>query len=215
MTDLPSPKIFLYDLEILRCIPPKNASLDDRYDYCDGWGDHAGMGISVAAFRWGKIVEPRKVEWQEAGYVIGDTYGLSLLRKVAQTPRVIVAGFNSVAFDDRLLKANGVELTTQYDLLREVRIAAYGTASHNAMPRGHSYALGKIGEANGHPKTGTGELAPELWQGGYHKAVIDYCLNDVLTSCALLDLGLAGELVDPNTGKNLTLWPLYGGGERD
>jgi hypothetical protein len=35
-----------------------------------------------------------------------------------------------------------------------------------------------------------------------------YCLNDVKVTTAILELGLAGELIDPNTGKKLRLAPL-------
>jgi hypothetical protein len=40
---------------------------------------------------------------------------------------------------------------------------------------------------------------------GLHKKVVDYCLNDVAMTAAMLKLGLEGRLVDPNTGEFLQL----------
>jgi hypothetical protein len=68
--------------------------------------------------------------------------------------------------------------------------------------------LAKLGQANGFPKTGSGELAPKLWQDGRFQDVIDYCLNDVKITNEILHLGLKGKLIDPNTGRPLTLAPL-------
>jgi hypothetical protein len=76
------------------------------------------------------------------------------------------------------------------------------------VPKGWSYKLDAIAKANGMAKTGTGELAPIMWQRGQKQEVIDYCLNDVRVTTAILELGLAGELADPNTGKKLRLAPL-------
>lgn len=77
-----------------------------------------------------------------------------------------------------------------------------------AAKRTHLHAVAK---ANGMSKTGTGSLAPKLWQEGKRQEVIDYCLNDVTLTYKLLNLGLDGKLKDPNTGKSLKLRPLGGG----
>jgi hypothetical protein len=113
-------------------------------------------------------------------------------------------GFNSRNFDDKLICS--YELTN-YDLLVEIRAAA-GYQSYKDVPTGCTYKLDAIAQASDCAKTGSGELAPIMWQRGQWKEVIDYVKMDVEITSAILDLGLAGELIDPNTGRKLLLSPL-------
>ncbi|MEM9213991.1 MAG: hypothetical protein AAGD25_06550 [Cyanobacteria bacterium P01_F01_bin.150] len=202
----------VYDCEIIKCIPQKGVDNDPNYDYCDGWHDHANMGIACIGWAHsngsqGVIVIDCDDPRQEMIEMAIDTlyHGSHSL-----------VGFNSKAFDDKLIYANRIyqtihpgfdrqAITTDYDLLELIRIAAYGSPKWQDCPKGYSYALGRIGEANGFPKTGSGELAPKLWQDGKRQEVIDYCLNDVKITRALFDLGLQGQLVDPNTGSKLDI----------
>lgn len=115
-----------------------------------------------------------------------------------------IIGFNSINFDDNLMKANGILIATTYDLLCEVRVAA-GMPPHYIKGLTRSgYSLGALAETNlSTGKSGSGELAPMLWQEGKYQEVIDYCLNDVKllvelykrrsclkdpTDCSLLEL---------------------------
>lgn len=199
----------IYDCEIIKCIPPKPryaqmdwgrgelpVDLDPDLQYCNGWDDHANMGISVAG-------------WTFLGgdAVIADFSNLAEVEffrsEIAKASQVI--GFNSRNFDDRLMAANGITITTTYDLLEEVRIAAGFEAHFQSVPKGFSYSLDAIARANGTQKTGNGALASKLWQQGKKQEVIDYCLNDVRITERLLNLGLAGQLIDPNTGELLQL----------
>jgi DEAD/DEAH box helicase domain-containing protein len=116
-------------------------------------------------------------------------------------------GFNSKNFDDKLLQANGINLSTDYDVLEQIRIAAYGSPNWHDCPKGFSYSLDAITSANGFKKTGHGALAPQLWQEGKRQEVIDYCLNDCLITKEILLLGMNGLLKDPNTGNLLKLEP--------
>lgn len=186
----------IYDCEILKCIPNRDGTRFEVYEYCDGWDDHANMGISVIGCQWSGESRP---------FACFSVSEFKTVRK--QRPGYLV-GFNSRRFDDSLMRANGLYVETDYDLLEEVRIAAYGSPEWEDQPQGFSYALGAIGEANGFPKTGSGALAPQLWQQGKHQEVIDYCLNDARITKALLELGLKGNLIDPNTGQKLQLRPL-------
>jgi hypothetical protein len=187
----------IYDCEIIKCIPTKEAPISEDYEYCSSWTDFKGMGISVIGYFIRGATDP--------------AYSLAPFDdfKRAVQEASLVIGFNSWAFDDNLCKANEINILTRYDLLREIRFAALGSYNWRHSPKGYSYGLGKIAEANGMAKTGTGELAPQLWQQGKRKAVIDYCLKDVMLTEAILDLGLKGELKDPNTGKWIKLRPLY------
>lgn len=182
----------IYDCEIIKCIPTKEARFDD-YEYCDGWHDHANMGISVIGYYQSHV----------------DSYHAIVSSDLHNFPVVVagckIVGFNSRSFDDRLMAANNMPVKTDYDLLEEVRIAAGFAAHYSSVPKGYSYSLDAIARANGMAKTGSGALAPQLWQQGKHQEVIDYCLMDVKITKTLLDLGMAGKLIDPNTGSKLQL----------
>lgn len=182
----------IYDIEIANAIP-----VGDRVEginYCRGWTDYEGMGIAVIGCQLGE--DNFDCFYSTASF-------FDYLTFLDDTDYVLV-GFNSKSFDDNLLQAHGLEgIETHYDLLEEVRFAA----GHNPCraPRGYSYKLDAIARANGMAKNFDGALAPVLWQQGHVQQVVEYCLNDVAITKAILDLGLAGELIDPNTAKKLKL----------
>jgi hypothetical protein len=188
----------IYDCEIIKCIPQRDCANDARFDYCDGWHDHGGMGISV-------IGVATSSESPSAIVVDGDYEHLDIIAFEEDAKHLSVVGFNSRCFDDLLLLSHNINVKTDYDILEEVRIAAGFAAHWQSVPKGFSYKLDAIARANGMAKTGNGELAPVLWQQGKRKEVIDYCLMDVRITRSILELGLAGKLVDPNTGKKLQL----------
>lgn len=185
----------VYDTEIVNLIPSSREGKLPRYKYCSGWGDFSGMGISVIGY------------YSSVSDECFHTNSPEVFQEVASNHAVIV-GFNSRCFDDSLLKAHGVNVQTDYDLLEQVRIAAGFKAVRQSVPSGYSYKLDAIARVNGMAKTVAGELAPKLWQDGKRRAVIDYCLNDVKVTLELLKLGLDGKLKDPNTGALLKLTPL-------
>lgn len=203
----------LYDLEIIKAIPPKHGQRNPELEYCNGWGDHANMGISVIGYAMGEIISPTHIAWDEPSYLIGDAYGLrsfeGLINPSVLNHQPLLTGFNSLNFDDKLMRANGGDVLTDYDLLVEARIAAYGSDDYRDAPVGHSYKLSVLAEANGLAKTGTGANAAEQWQRGQHQAVIEYCCHDVEITCKLLNLGLKGRLINPNDGELLTLRAIY------
>lgn len=181
-------KTLIYDCEIIKCIP--NGARFSGFEYCDGWDDYENMGVSVIGYHWeGNLHHCLPPNWGNLPVI------------VSEADRIV--GFNSKSFDDNLLRANGINIKTNFDLLEEIRIAAYGSPRWEDTPKGHSYSLGKIGSANGFPKNGSGELAPQLWQQGRKDEVIEYCLNDVAITQKLYNLFLLGTLKDPNTGKLL------------
>lgn len=187
-------KYILYDIEIIKAIPDKSPI--PEIQYCGGWNDHANMGISVIGFCQiltgdddpFAVLDTRdplsSFAISKPDYLIGDEFGLAAFAKLANDADGVI-GFNSRNFDDRVMLAVGYPVATTYDLLEEVRIAAYGSADFLGAPKGYSYKLGKIGEANGHAKTGDGANAAIQWQNGEHRAVIEYCLNDVAITAQL------------------------------
>jgi len=188
--------MLVYDTEIIKCIPNGEPSLD--YEYCGGWDDFENMGISVIGF----YLSNPSSEWYK-GY-LHELNPFHEFKKLIKNESHII-GFNSKSFDDNLCKANGINIETTYDLLEEIRIAAFGSPLWQDTPKGHSYSLDAIARANGYAKTGSGAMAPMLWQEGKHQKVIDYCINDVKLTVEILKLGLAGKLINPNNGKYLQL----------
>ena len=180
-------KKLFYDCEIANCIPSTYEENDPNYKYCDGWHDFKGMGIAVIGVY---------LDWVDK-YLSFEIHELAEFAAIANSVDEII-GFNSINFDDNLLQANGINIKTTFDLLCQVRIAA-GMPPHfvRGVTRG-GYSLGAIATANlDYTKTGSGELAPKLWQDGKRQQVIDYCLNDVKL---LVDLYRLDQLVDPTDG---------------
>jgi len=188
-----------YDCEIINLIPDRKIPNDPNYTYCKGWGDYAHMGISVLGFH---------SSFDRLAYLAGEDI-------VNPDPKIdfnayikshdFVIGFNSKSFDDKLCICNGIQIKTHYDLLDQIRLAAFGTTAWQGTPGGYTYTLGAIAAANGMAKTGSGELAPKLWQDGKKQEVINYCLNDVQLEFDIFNLGINGLLIDPNNQKLLTI----------
>ncbi len=185
----------IYDIEIEKAIPGKQ--LVKGIEYCAGWSDYENMGIAVIGYKWSHE--------DAASYTTSAEGFLDMLMQYDDEYYHLI-GFNSRNFDDKLLTANGLEgVETGYDLLEQVRIAAGFKAEYKSVPRGYKYDLNSIAQANGAAKTGSGALAPVLWQQGKKQEVVDYCINDVLVTEKILQFGLAEKLVDPNTGSKLQL----------
>lgn len=189
----------VYDIEIEKAIPPKRGT--DRLSnirYCEGWHDHANMGISVVGVydylneRYRVICADNKEEMER---LINRAYS--------------VITFNGEAFDHKVLSATWdieVPVERSYDLLCEVWQAAglsrtYDHATHKG------YTLDAIAKVNlGEGKTGHGAIAPIDWQQGKIGSVIDYCLMDVRLTKGLIDLiEKNGELIDPVTNARLKM----------
>jgi hypothetical protein len=181
--------VIVYDCEIIKCIPP---AVQPDLQYCEGWHDHAGMGISVIGV-YDYLTDQYRV-------FLKDNFA-DFVKLVRDREHVI--GFNSLAFDDRLCAAHGLEVTTTYDLLCEVRVASKQPPRYRPGTR-PGYSLERLALANlGTGKSGSGALAPELWQRGQRGAVIDYCLGDVALTKRLFDR--RAGLIDPTGRGMLTL----------
>jgi hypothetical protein len=188
--------IFVYDIEIIKAIPEKDGTSINGIEYCDGWQDHVNMGVSVIGgydFAEDRYRVFTKDNWQE------------FVELIYKTP--IVAGFNSIPFDNAVLKACGIiDIWEEksYDLLREVW-KAVGLEPVFEYPSHAGYGLDAIAKANGLTgKTGNGALAPIDWQRGSIGTVIDYCLQDVAITTKLIKMVInSNELIDPKTGKRI------------
>lgn len=200
-------KGIVYDCEVICCVSPKNGELDildSNYQYANGWTDYENLGISVIGViyldsektevfvnsQWENLKFPNFSDFQQLIYNIQKNDG-------------IIAGFNSISFDDRLCRANGIAIATNFDLLQEVRVAAYGSTEWSDQPEDYSYSLDAITRANGYCKTGHGASAAKQWQDKYYFEVIDYCINDCRITKRMIELFNRGELIDPNNGRIL------------
>lgn len=183
----------IYDCEVVNCIPNWGEELDPNLKYCSGWDDFDGMGISVIG----------AYDFRQDRYRIFLEDNFQEFQKLVDDRKAII-GFNSLCFDDKLCEAHGLKVSTTYDLLAEVRVASGQPRYYvKGVTRG-GYSLEKLTWANlGYGKSGSGSLAPELWQRGQQGAVIDYCLQDVEITRRLFDRRLT--LTDPTNGETLIL----------
>ena len=147
-------KILIYDCEIINCIP--QGKRNPNFNYCGGWTDFPNMGISaIGTWRnfdlikifgkyytillpWGKyeaFINHQSLinaySFPEIGVKDFDKFfRLAMVcgqLRCAYGERIV--GFNSHAFDDRLCQANGIEITSDFDLLGEIRVAS-GQPAH-------------------------------------------------------------------------------------
>ncbi len=190
-------KPVIYDLEIKKAIPGgKDKEPRQGIEYCEGWEDHANMGIAcLCAYdyhtgRYRVFTDKNQGEW---------------MKLVAN--RDIVVGFNSMRFDQKVLEACWgpdfwVESARQYDILREIWRAVGLDVDKFVFKTHGGYSLDAVADMNlGMKKTGHGALAPIQWQEGNIGAVIDYCLEDVrITRLLFNDIIRNGKLISPKGG---------------
>lgn len=185
--------VLIYDLEIIKAIPIKGEHRLPDIDYCRGWNDHCNMGISVIC---------AYTLYDDTSHVFCEDNFEAFQQLVNDSE--IICGFNSESFDDKVCEANGLEVITTYDILREV----YEARGLDRYPQYYSalykgYGLDAMCQANGlGAKIGHGAHAPVLWQQGKIGQVINYCLRDVRMTVGLLRKILHEEcLFDPHDGK--------------
>lgn len=171
--------MIILDAEIKKAIPVRNEPPIEGIEYCRGWRDFPGMGISCVC-TYDTVTHLSRVFLEEdfdalRGYLFGKP----------------TAGFNTRRFDLPLLEANGVDRGAledpHYDILEEIWLAL-GLNPDKFNPRTHGgWGLDAVCQATlGIAKTGHGALAPVWWQQGKRGKVIDYCLNDVWMEAQLL-----------------------------
>ena len=179
----------IYDCEIINAIPPRpGVERLHGVNYCAGWGDVANMGIAcICAY-----------DYETDLYRVFGEGNLDNFQTLVWN-RENVVGFNSLAFDDELCNAEGLEVKTTYDLLVEVWRATGQPLKYTRGVTQPGTSLDELAYRNlGLRKSNSGDLAPVLWQRGHHAAVIDYCLRDVALTRGLLELG---EMRDPITDR--------------
>jgi len=181
--------MLIYDIEIRNAIPDRGGVTAPDVQYCEGWGDHKGMGIAVVGC----------YDYASDRYRIFCEDNLDHLQLLIKQHDMIV-GFNNRCFDDRVLAAAGVFIPEgkSYDILDEIWRSLRLPLQFD--PRVHGgYSLRALCQVNFRTsKTGDGKSAPALWQRGQIGTVVDYCLADVALTKKLLDRIIrTGQLVNP------------------
>lgn len=179
--------MLVYDCEIQKCIPDKRQPNDPNLQYCNGWTDYVGMGISTIC-AW---------DYDDKRFRVFTHDNLSDFAELVKRHEHII-GFNSIRFDDPLCCANGVPILTTYDLFKEIS---------NAAGNGKGCGQADMLQANaGIPKAGHGAMAPIWFQQGRLGKLIDYCLEDVRGLAILVRNVIQGKpLVHPTTGVELSI----------
>lgn len=213
--------MIVYDAEIIRLVPPKDPNSEqwvNGAEYCDGWHDFKGMGISC-------LCAIELTCWRPYVF-LGDN--LDRFEHLAATHKTL-CGWNNRRFDNPLMEAHGIFLPWEertWDLQEELIRAANPPSPFTGEGRGggsllddinknyRDYARGRsldaVSRANldGGGKSGTGWMAPIDWQAGRAGKVISYCLNDVFQTAMLaMKIVRDGGLFDPVTLDHVPINP--------
>ena len=189
--------MIVYDIEILKAVPPRNGQREIGVEYCEGWEDHAHMGISTICV----------YDYETCRYRVfcHDNFQ-EFQALVHEHQRRGIVSFNGVQFDDKVCWHNGLKVESTYDILRELWVSAglpptFQGASHKG------FGLDACAKVNfGLGKTGYGGDAPAQWQQGQIGKVVDYCLEDVRLTKLLLDkIENDHVLLDPRQNDQTTL----------
>lgn len=188
--------ILVYDCEIAKAILGRGEAKLEGIEYCGGWRDFAGMGIScIGAY-----------DYLDDRYRVFMKDNFNEFVDLATTRQTLVS-FNGLAFDNPLIEANvpGLKFASgpgDFDILVEMWKAVGLTPSFN-YPSHTGFGLDAAAAVNlGARKTGNGALAPVWWQRGEIGKVIDYCLQDIKLTKGLMDqILLIGGLRDPRNSR--------------
>jgi hypothetical protein len=192
-------KTLIYDCEIKRCIPDKGAIHSGSIEYCEGWSDYAGMGISVLCAL--EITADRIGESARQYTIVDENW--QLFGELVASADFIV-GFNNHNFDNKLVQAHGVEIprSKSYDIYVEIIDAAGLSNAPFSYRKG--YKLDDVARANNIPgKDGHGIMAPILYQTGKLDELHAYCMHDVEMTAEVYNKILDGDLLCPKSGRVL------------
>ena len=183
----------VYDLEIECAVPDHRSSIKPGVKYCQGWTDYAGMGVAV-------LCAYDLLEDRPHIYLADNLDDFAVLVE----SREHLIGFNSLAFDDNVVAAQGIAVKTTYDL----KVEAAGIIKGKRIP---GRRLSDFARVNGCTQNGAVEDhagIPELWQLGQRGVVIDECMGDVMTLVALVRK--LPVILDPVTMREFTLRDIRG-----
>ncbi len=188
--------MIVYDLEIKKAILAAGEAPMPGIEYCSGWKDHKGQGISVLC----------AYDYTQDRYRVFCDDNLRGFQDLVDGGSLVI-GFNSQHFDDQVCNAHGLQVKTGYDLLREIyKALGLDPFPSKYGPEYRGFSLDAMAVANGlGAKSGQGSLAPVDWQQGRVGSVVDYCLQDVRITKGLVDLVLSGTPLFAPDGRKLFL----------
>jgi len=118
----------------------------------------------------------------------------------------IICGFDTEA-DDQICRHNGIAIRTDYDLAREIRIAAYGSPAREQQPQGYDYSLEAVFlgnlEVQLYPEDINKQYLIDLWESRKQNYLNTPLRLRLIRR--LFRLGQQNNLLDPNTGKLLVV----------
>jgi DEAD/DEAH box helicase domain-containing protein len=165
--------IVCYDTEIKACIGEGTPPVT--------WNDHHRMGISVAV----------AFDYRTGDFHVFFDDNIGELVDLLHSAKMVV-GFNQIGFDNKLLRATGLPLRpdselVQYDILVESRLAVAGPTGNQFLKglKLDDHLRGTFGESA--MKTGHGELAPVLYQQKKWGPLTSYCIADVRRHCMVFE----------------------------
>ena len=189
--------MLVYDIEICKAILGKGDQPIEGVEYCEGWGDHEGMGVSCVCC----------YDYADDRYRVFMEDNMSDFALLVAGHEVIV-GFNNIGFDNKVLAYAWPSLIhhernlewlneKSYDILAEIRAAGGGWCKLDGIIKANGLAKGK---------TGNGAMAPVWYQAGRIGKLCDYCLADVWLTKKLLDLIIYGQpLISSRTGQVINI----------
>jgi hypothetical protein len=204
--------MIVIDCEIKKMIPDSRAPQLPGIEYCIGWTDYVGMGLAVCcaydyatqkkyAF-WDDPVTVDPPPFDTPDYINGNLTELQAL--IDGTDYVI--GYNNHTFDNKLLSAHFVEIQEKrsYDIYPQIIDAAGLSNSPFTLRKG--YKLNDVAKANRMGgKSGSGEMAPVLWQQRRLLELRDYCFRDVRLTKRILDKIMLKSLLCARTGRVMNI----------
>lgn len=182
----------VYDLEIKKSILKKGEDRIPGIEYCNGWDDHANMGISVLC----------ALDQRSGQYHFFDDKNHGHFFDLCEGRKCI--GFNNLMFDDKVIGESWRPLSRSLEVVDLLNII---WCSLNLDPFIFDYnthgglSLDALCEANlGLKKSGNGAWAPVLWQQGRYAELYSYCQRDVFLTSKLIEVWFEkGGLIDPRT----------------
>jgi hypothetical protein len=187
--------MLIFDSEIKKMILGRNERQQPDLQYCAGWSDYRGMGISVIC-AWDSLASQMHTLTPQ-----DDEGHASQLQTLISTADYVV-GFNNHGFDNNLLEAAGFKVPKEksYDIYEQV-IAAAGLSDAPFYER-KGYRLDDLARVNNLPRKnddGGGAMAPALYQRGEIERLHSYCANDVLMTVELMTLVLNQKVICPRS----------------
>lgn len=196
----------IYKCFPIKCIPNECSPPYQDLEYSAGWEDYKNMGIALIG-TW--------ASWKLPGKRLSafTAENLEEFRKLADLSEMTL-GFNSLSFDDALIRTFGIELASDRDLLREIiaetvnpklstqakKYTEY-TELIARYPIAAEYSLSALALANLPSVQIAKESVSVLWQKQRYQEAIRSCLHQVLLIKKLDALHRRERLFDPVCGR--------------